>query len=62
VAEKIAAQARGRGVPGPAAVAGGGARDAGLRAALEKSLGGLLVPPEPMVAQALGAALLAGAP
>ncbi len=59
LAEKIAAQVRGRGAAGPAAVAGGGARDAGLRAALEASLGGLLVPPEPMVAQALGAALLA---
>jgi len=40
-------------------VAGGGAKDVGLLARLEASLGTLLVPPEPMVVAALGGALLA---
>jgi predicted CoA-substrate-specific enzyme activase len=56
---KIAALARGRGSEGPCVVAGGGAKDEGLLAALGASLPDLRVPPEPMVVAALGAALLA---
>jgi len=59
LAEKIGAMVRGRGATGLAAVAGGGAKDVGLRAWLEASLGRLLVPPEPMAVAALGGALLA---
>jgi len=59
LAQKIAALARGRAAAGACAVAGGGAKDAGLLARLEASLGALLRPPEPMVVAALGGALLA---
>ena len=59
LAQKIAALARGRAAAGACAVAGGGAKDVGLLARLEASLGTLLVPPEPMVVAALGGALLA---
>jgi predicted CoA-substrate-specific enzyme activase len=59
LAQKIAALARGRASAGACAVAGGGAKDVGLLARLEASLGALLLPPEPMVVAALGGALLA---
>ncbi|MBI3104527.1 MAG: hypothetical protein HYY95_02910 [Candidatus Rokubacteria bacterium] len=59
LAQKIAALARGRAAAGACAVAGGGAKDEGLLARLEASLGPLLRPPEPMVVAALGGALLA---
>jgi predicted CoA-substrate-specific enzyme activase len=58
LAQKIAALARGRAAAGACAVAGGGAKDVGLLARLEASLGTLLLPPEPMVVAALGGALL----
>ncbi len=58
LAQKIAALARGRAAAGACAVAGGGAKDVGLLARLEASLGTLLLPPEPMVVGALGGALL----
>lgn len=58
LAQKIAALARGRAAAGACAVAGGGAKDVGLLARLEASLGALLLPPEPMVVAALGGALL----
>jgi (R)-2-hydroxyacyl-CoA dehydratese activating ATPase len=59
LAQKIAALARGPAAAGACGVAGGGAKDIGLLARLEASLGALLLPPEPMVVAALGGALLA---
>jgi len=59
LAAKIAALARGRERSGACAVAGGGAKDAGLLARLRETVGSVLVPPEPMVVAALGGALLA---
>jgi predicted CoA-substrate-specific enzyme activase len=60
VAERIASQAGRLGVEPVAVLAGGGALNPGLRAALEKRLGvALAVVPDPQRAVALGAALLA---
>ncbi|MBI2219147.1 MAG: hypothetical protein HYU51_17835 [Candidatus Rokubacteria bacterium] len=59
MAEKIVALARKDRAGGGAALAGGGAKDAGLVSHLAAALGAILVPPEPMAVSALGAALLA---
>jgi predicted CoA-substrate-specific enzyme activase len=59
LAAKIVALARGACASGPCALAGGGAKDQGLVARIETAMGPVLVPPEPMVIAALGAALLA---
>jgi (R)-2-hydroxyacyl-CoA dehydratese activating ATPase len=60
MAEKIVALARPNGAGGAAALAGGGARDAGLVRHLSAALKTVLLPAEPMAVGALGAALLAG--
>jgi len=60
LAERIVALARGAGAFGTSALAGGGARDLGLLARLQAAIGPVVVPPEPMVVAAVGAALLAG--
>jgi predicted CoA-substrate-specific enzyme activase len=60
LAARILAMARAGGAPGPWAVTGGGAKDAGLVARLRAAPQAIVVPPEPMVVAALGAALLAG--
>lgn len=59
LAAKIVALARGAGAARVWGLAGGGARDAGLLAELRGALGTVLVPPEPLVVAAVGAALLA---
>jgi predicted CoA-substrate-specific enzyme activase len=59
LAAKVVALARGAGQSGTCALSGGGAQDVGLVARLRTALGSVLVPPEPMVVAALGAALLA---
>ncbi len=60
LAAKILAMARIGAAPGPWAVTGGGAKDAGLVARLRTAAQPVVVPAEPMVVAALGAALLAG--
>jgi predicted CoA-substrate-specific enzyme activase len=60
VADRIAGQAGRIEVKGEIALAGGGALNPGLKAALEERLGlSLTVPPDPQCVVALGAALLA---
>jgi predicted CoA-substrate-specific enzyme activase len=60
IARRVGAMARGVGVEPPVAFAGGVAKNAGVVRALEDMLGErLIVPPEPQIVGALGAALLA---
>jgi predicted CoA-substrate-specific enzyme activase len=59
LAGKIVALARGAGRSDTCALSGGGARDQGLVARVRAVIGPVVVPPEPMVVAALGAALLA---
>jgi predicted CoA-substrate-specific enzyme activase len=62
LAAKIVALARAAGPARRVVLAGGGARDVGLVAQMRRELPGLVVPAEPMVLTALGAALLAAEP
>lgn len=58
IARRVAVMARQVGIKGNVVFVGGVARNAGIRAALEKELGTRLeVPPEPQITGALGAAL-----
>jgi predicted CoA-substrate-specific enzyme activase len=60
LANKIAALASRVGLEEPCAISGGGGLDAGLIKALEEELGvKLLLPPQPQIVTALGAALMA---
>jgi predicted CoA-substrate-specific enzyme activase len=60
IARRVGAMARRVGVVPPVAIAGGVAKNVGVVNALEQFLGEeLLVPPEPQIVGALGAALLA---
>ena len=60
IARRVGAMARGVGVEPPVAFAGGVAKNVGVVRALEDMLGErLMVPPEPQIVGALGAALLA---
>lgn len=58
LAGKILALTRGVGPFGTCALTGGGARDQGLVARLAAAMDRVVIPPEPMAVQALGAALL----
>jgi len=60
LAAKILAMARAGAAQGPWAVVGGGAKDVGLVARLRAAAPSVVVPSEPMVVAALGAALRAG--
>jgi predicted CoA-substrate-specific enzyme activase len=60
IARRVGAMARRVGVEPPVALAGGVAKNVGVVRALEEALGeGLIVPEEPQIVGALGAALLA---
>ncbi len=60
IAKRVGAMVRRVGIIAPVAFAGGVAKNAGVRRALERELGqSLFVPPEPQIIGALGAALIA---
>ena len=60
MASKILAMVRKVSMEGACGITGGGARDAGLVQTLEETIGQrLIVPPEPFITAAIGAALLA---